>query len=94
MVEVIEVQPADEFRLFLRFKDGVSGVVDLSSYAGRGVFSAWHEPGFFQKVKITHVGALEWPTGIDLCPDALYMRMTGKKPEDLFPSLIGNLAHA
>lgn len=93
-MEVIEVKPADEFRLFLRFKDGVSGFVDLSSYVGRGVFSAWLESGVFQKVTITEVGALEWPGGIDLCPDALYMRMTGKKPEDLFPSLIGNLAHA
>lgn len=93
-MEVLEVKPDDDFRLFLKFKDGVSGSVDLSSYVGQGVFSAWLEPGFFKKVSITEEGALEWPGGIDLCPDALYMRMTGKKPEDLFPSLIGNLAHA
>jgi hypothetical protein len=93
-VEVLEVKPADDFRLFLKFQDGVSGVVDLSCYAGWGVFEAWLEPGFFQKVIITKEGALEWPGGIDLCPDSLYMRMTGKKPEDLFSSLIGNIAHA
>lgn len=93
-MEVLEVKPADDFRLFLRFQDGASGFVDLSSYAGRGVFSAWDKPGFFQKVTITEEGALEWPGGIDLCPDALYLRMTGMKPEDLFPSLTGKLVHA
>ncbi|MBI1865621.1 MAG: hypothetical protein HYR98_07860 [Nitrospirae bacterium] len=24
---------------------------------------------------------------IDLCPDALYLRVTGKNPEDVFPAL-------
>jgi hypothetical protein len=93
-VEVLEVKPDDDFRLFLKFQDGLSGFVDLACYAGRGVFSAWLKPGFFQKVIITKEGALEWPGGIDLCPDSLYMCMTGKKPEDLFSSLIGNIAHA
>lgn len=93
-MEIVEAKPADGFRLFLRFKDGVSGFVDLSPYAGHGVFSAWLEPGFFQQVTVTDAGALEWPGGLDLCPDALYMRITGKRPEDLFPALIGNPAHA
>jgi hypothetical protein len=39
-------------------------------------------------------GAVEWPGGIDMCPDALYLRMTGKQPEDLFPALHNRLSHA
>ena len=82
------------FRLFLKFNDGVSGTVDLSSFAGRGVFTSWLNEGFFEKVRITDVGALEWPGELDLCPDSLYLQITGKKPEDLFPALVRNLAHA
>jgi hypothetical protein len=68
--------------------------VDLSDFAGKGVFSSWLEPGFFEQVKVTDVGAAEWPGGIDLCPDTLYMRLTGKSPEELFPSLRKTSTHA
>ena len=39
------------------------------------------------KVKIGETGELIWSEQVDLCPDALYLRLTGKKPEDIFPSL-------
>jgi len=93
-MEIVEVKPLGGFRLFLKFNDGVSGTVDLSSIAGRGVFTSWLNEGFFEKVRITDVGALEWPGELDLCPDSLYLQITGKKPEDLFPALVRNLAHA
>jgi hypothetical protein len=93
-MEILEVKPLGGFRLFLKFNDGVSGTVDLSSIAGRGVFTSWLNEGFFEKVRITDVGALEWPGELDLCPDSLYLQITGKKPEDLFPALVRNLAHA
>jgi hypothetical protein len=93
-MEIVEVKPLGGFRLFLKFNDGVSGTVDLSSIAGRGVFASWLNEGFFEKVRITDVGALEWPGELDLCPDSLYLQITGKKPEDLFPAIVRNLAHA
>jgi hypothetical protein len=93
-MEIVEVKNLDGFRLFLKFNDGVSGTVDLSSIAGRGVFVSWLNAGFFEKVRITDVGALEWPGELDLCPDSLYLQLTGKKAEDLFPAIVGNLAHA
>jgi hypothetical protein len=34
-MKVIEAKALPEFRLFLRFDDGVSGVADLSALAGR-----------------------------------------------------------
>lgn len=93
-MEIVVVKPLSDFRLFLKFNDGVAGIVDLSSIAGRGVFASWLNAGFFDKVRITDVGALEWPGELDLCPDSLYLQLTGKKAEDLFPSIVRNLAHA
>jgi hypothetical protein len=45
-------------------------------------------------VKITSSGALEWPGELDLCPDSIYMRLTGKTPEEVFPSLKKKIAYA
>ena len=36
----------------------------------------------------------DWPGEIDFCPDALYLRMTGQRPEQLFPVLGDRLSHA
>jgi uncharacterized protein DUF2442 len=75
------------YRLQLSFDNGEGGIVDLSSLVGQGVLARWTQPGVFEQVTVTDVGAVEWPGGVDLCPDSMYLRMTGKKPEDLFPSL-------
>jgi len=93
-MNLLEVSPGEDFRLFLRYDDGASGEVDLSGLVGRGVFSAWSNPGVFQQVRLTEAGHPEWPGGIDLCPDALYMQLTGKRPEEVFPSLKHLRTHA
>lgn len=81
------VKPLADFRIWLRYDDGTEGEVDLSDLAGRGVFTAWDDPGVFAAVRLGSHGAVEWGSEIDLCPDALYLRLTGKAPEDLFPTL-------
>ena len=91
---LMEVRPQENYCLFVRYDDGTSGTVDLSRYAGRGVFSAWLEPGVFEQVRLAEAGHPEWPGGIDLCPDALYMQLTQKRPEDVFPALKHLTAHA
>jgi hypothetical protein len=85
--KITTVKPLDGFRLWLRFSDGIEGIADLSDLAGHGVFSAWNTPGMFASVTVTDHGAVAWGNEIDLCPDTLYLRITGKTPEDLFPSL-------
>jgi hypothetical protein len=37
---------------------------------------------------------LIWGEELDLCPDSLYLQVTGKTPEDIFPALRGEHAHA
>jgi hypothetical protein len=83
----VQARPLDEYRLWLRYADGVEGEVDLSDLAGRGVFSAWSDRKVFSAVKVDTSGAIVWPGDIDLCPDALYLRLTGKSAEEVFPAL-------
>ena len=83
----VEVKPLTNFRIWIRYEDGTEGTIDLSDVAGRGVFAAWNDPAFFQSVRLGSHGAIEWGANIDICPDAMYLRLTGKSPEDIFPSL-------
>jgi hypothetical protein len=83
----VEVRALPNYRIWLRYDDGVQGEIDLSQWKGRGVFAAWDDPNFFQAVRLAPHGAVEWRDEIDLCPDALYMQLTGKSPEEMFPAL-------
>ena len=87
MIKVQKVVPREGYKLWLRFNDGVEGVADLSDLAGRGVTKNWSDWSIFSSVAITDSGALEWPGEVDACADALYMRVTGKKPEEVFESV-------
>jgi hypothetical protein len=90
MTKAVQASPLEDFRLWLNFADGVEGEVDLSDLAGRGVFKAWSNRDVFRAVQVDESGALAWPGEIDLCPDSLYLRLTGKAAEDIFPTLKNN----
>ncbi|MFH1568667.1 MAG: DUF2442 domain-containing protein [Gemmatimonadota bacterium] len=82
-----EVRALSRYRLWLRFDDGVEGEVDLSRFVGRGVFARWEDPEAFDAVHIGEDGQIAWDEVIEMCADALYLEITGKKPEELFPGL-------
>jgi hypothetical protein len=83
----MEVHAKRDHRLWLRYDDGTEGEVDLSDLAGRGVFEVWDTPGGFEAATLGEHGAVVWTDQVELCPDALYLRLTGKSPEELFPHL-------
>ena len=87
MKKAIEVRPLSGFRSWLKYADGVTGEVDLSHLAGRGVFKVWADREVFEGVHVDPSGAIAWSEDIDLCPDALYLRLTGKAVDELFPKL-------
>lgn len=94
MIKPTTVRALPNYRLYLEFSDGVRGEVDLSDLAGQGVFQAWDTPGFFEKVHIGMHREVRWDDEIELCPDSLYLRLTGKTPEELFPKLHREQPHA
>jgi hypothetical protein len=94
MKKISKVKVLPGYRLHIEFSDGACGTVDLSESVGKGVFAAWRDPLFFEQVAIGSAGELVWGEKIDLCPDALYLKITGKEPEDLFPTLRNLPTHA
>ena len=89
MLTPVEVKALPNYTLHVRFSDGIEGDVDLSHLVGVGVFSFWNDAGNFERVSIGPSGEIRWTDKIDMCPDAIYMQITGKAPEEVFPKLAG-----
>lgn len=80
-------RPLPSYRLWLRYSDGAEGEVDPSDLAGKGVLAVWNDVGQFERVHLAEHGRVEWDGEVDLCPDALYLRLTNKRPDEVFPNL-------
>ncbi len=71
---VTDVQPLSDYRLKVRFRDATEGIVDLSRLVtgqGAGVFAVLRDPALFAQVRV-ECGAVTWPGGLDLAPDAMH----------------------
>lgn len=78
MNKIVEVEPRNDYHLWVRFEDGVEGQVDLSDLVGEGVFERWEDAAEFRKVFVDEVtDTVAWPGNIDLCPDSLYDDLIG-----------------
>jgi hypothetical protein len=78
---VVAVGPQDSYKIQVRFADGLEGVVDMSVliFSERaGVFAALKDETLFKSVLVEQ-GAVAWPNGLDLAPDAMHraIRATG-----------------
>ena len=79
---VVELEVQEPYKLWLRFDDGTTGVVDLSDSAALGgMFAAWTDPDFWRSAHIVaDSGAVAWGDGtkVDVCPQSLYLDVTGQ----------------
>lgn len=87
IADLVEVTPLPGYRLRLRYSDGVAGEVDLSRLVGKGVFKRWAHLETFESVSIGPYGELTWGSDVELDADALYLDVTGKRPEEVFHRL-------
>lgn|SRR6185437_1913891 len=69
--DVVEVKPEPGYRLFVRFRDGAQGHLQLAPEELTGVLAPLADVDFFQRV-FADQGAVTWPGEIDLAPDAMY----------------------
>jgi hypothetical protein len=78
--DVVEVKAETDYRLFVRFKDGRAGRVQLRREDLTGVLAPLLEARFFEQVFVDN-GAVTWPGEIDLAPDAMYAQVAGQSRE-------------
>jgi hypothetical protein len=75
MQRVISVTPLDGFGLNITFDDGLRGTVSMRDRLFGPVFEPLRDEAAFRQVFVDEFGAVCWPNGADLAPDALYERI-------------------
>jgi Protein of unknown function (DUF2442) len=73
---LVSVRSDDDFRLHVVFVDGTAGDVHLHAFiesptVDGTLFEQLRDPAYFRQVRIES-GAVAWPNGADLAPDAMY----------------------
>lgn len=68
-----------EARLRVTFVDGTTGEVNMRAFLNDPklngtVFEPLRDPAFFVQAQVV-LGAVQWPNGADLAPDAMYDRI-------------------
>ena len=86
--DIVHVTPRKDYHLFLRFEDGVEGVVDVARLVPfKGVFAPLKDEAEFKKVRVNReLGSIEWECGADLDPVVLYSAVTGRPLPDYVPA--------
>ncbi len=81
---VIAVRYLGGYKLEITFSDGKKGIVDWSEKLAKakrgGIFEPLKDPNDFAQVELGE-GTIRWPNGVDVCPDALYERVSGKSAQ-------------
>ena len=84
---ITSVRHVGDFRLALEFTDSSRGQVDLRDWilGQGGVFAPLEDPAYFAQVRLSQTGGtIEWPNGVDFCPDVLHHLATGRPlPSDV-----------
>jgi hypothetical protein len=73
---VIEARHAGEYRVWLRFHDGLQGEINLADVLWGPIFEPLKSVDEFAKVYVEpEWHTLAWPNGADLAPESLYHRL-------------------
>jgi hypothetical protein len=77
MIRITAAEPLAQYRLKVTFNDGVSGVLAVQPESRGGVFLKLLDARVFNAVTINpDFGCVEWPGGVDLCPDTMHEALT------------------
>ena len=78
--KIISCEPHENYKVWIKFDDGLSGEVDLSDLVGKGVFHAWKSKEFFRSVHVDKkTDTIAWGDEIDLDPYVLREKIDHQK---------------
>jgi hypothetical protein len=69
---VEHVRPLADYRLELLFENGERRTFDVKPYLQHGIFIRLQNSATFQVARVV-AGSVEWPGGLDLSYDTLYL---------------------
>jgi hypothetical protein len=71
MNKIIAFKIGEDYQIWLQFQDGEAKIVDFKPLIGKGISSFLLDKNYFHLVSIDIGGGLEWPKGMDFCPNFL-----------------------
>lgn len=87
MHRVTECKATEDYRLWLRFEDGVEGSVFLGNLLEIAAFRAWRDVAQFCRVAVDPAAStVVWDAGVRLDPDILYQDLLSLKAGKGFSS--------
>lgn len=76
MIHVTKAEYIGEYKIWVEFNDGVSGIADLEDVLWGPVFEPLQDKQNFQQFKLSDVfQTLVWDNGADIAPEALYAKV-------------------
>ncbi len=69
---VKSVSTLDDYQLVLEFENDERRIFDMRPYLSRGIFVRLQNYNLFQTARVV-AGSVEWPGGLDLSYDTLYL---------------------
>jgi hypothetical protein len=85
-IKISEAKYVGDYRIFLRFNTGESGIVDLKDLIfAYPIAEPLRDPAHFADFHLDSWPTLAWDCGFDIAPESLYERATGKKWRSLQP---------
>ena len=82
-MKIASVSPLSDYKLHIKFEDGVSGDIELKSFIEVGIFSVLRDPDLFDKVYTTGY-SVAWSDELEIDALAIYVELSKKSPEDIF----------
>ena len=79
MHRVTACKAEEDYRLWIRFEDGLEGSVALGNLLEIGAFKLWRDASEFEKVSVDpQTATVTWEGGIRLDPDVLYQDLVSR----------------
>ena len=73
--KIVEARYAGEYRIWLRFADGVEGEIDLATELWGEMFEPLKDKALFAQFELyPERSTIFWPNNADLAPEFLYQR--------------------
>lgn len=69
---VKKAKALDDYQLALEFENKERRIFDMKPYLNRGIFVRLQNRALFQAARVV-AGSVEWPGGLDLSYDTLYL---------------------
>lgn len=80
MIAVSEARYVDGYKIWVKFSDGASGVVDFADVIQRyPAARPLEDLAEFQRFYLDEWPTLAWPCGFDFSPEGQYERATGHR---------------